>query len=72
MASRGITVNVVAPGVIAGRMADEAFPPEQLKAMVPAGRAGTPDEVAALVRFLCSEAAGYISGQVIGINGGMG
>ena len=72
MASRGITVNVVAPGVIQGAMADGAFPPEQIKAMVPAGRAGTPDEVAALVRFLCSGAAGYINGQVIGVNGGMG
>jgi 3-oxoacyl-[acyl-carrier protein] reductase len=71
MASRGITVNVVAPGVIQGRMADETFPAEQVKAMVPAGRAGTPDEVAALVRFLCSDAAGYINGQVIGIDGGM-
>ncbi len=72
MASRGITVNVVAPGVIHGRMADEAFAPEQIKAMVPAGRAGAPDDVAALVRFLCSDAAGYINGQVIGVNGGMG
>jgi 3-oxoacyl-[acyl-carrier protein] reductase len=72
MAARGITVNVVAPGVIAGRMADAAFPPEVIKQLVPAGRAGTPDEVAALVRFLCSDAAGYINGQVIGVNGGMG
>ena len=72
MGSRGITVNVVAPGVIRGRMADDNFAPEQVKAMVPAGRAGTPDEVAALVRFLCSDAAGYINGQVIGVNGGMG
>ena len=72
MASRGITVNVVAPGVIEGRMTGTTFPAEQVKAMVPAGRAGTPDEVAALVRFLCSDAAGYISGQVIGVNGGMG
>jgi 3-oxoacyl-[acyl-carrier protein] reductase len=72
MAARGITVNVVAPGVIAGRMADAAFPPDVVKQLVPAGRAGTPDEVAALVRFLCSDAAGYINGQVIGINGGMG
>ncbi len=72
MASRGITVNVVAPGVIAGRMADAAFPPDVVKQLVPAGRAGTPDEVAALVRFLCSDAAGYINGQVIGVTGGMG
>jgi 3-oxoacyl-[acyl-carrier protein] reductase len=72
MASRGSTVNVVAPGVIAGRMVDDSFAPEQVKSLVPAGRAGTPDEVAALVRFLCSDAAGYINGQVIGVNGGMG
>jgi 3-oxoacyl-[acyl-carrier protein] reductase len=72
MASRGITVNVVAPGVIAGRMAEASFDAAQIKAMVPAGRAGTPDEVAALVRFLCSDAAAYVNGQVIGVNGGMG
>jgi 3-oxoacyl-[acyl-carrier protein] reductase len=71
MASRGITANVVAPGVVAGRMADAAFPPEAVRQLVPAGRAGTPEEVAALVAFLCSEAAGYINGQVIGIDGGM-
>ena len=71
MASRGITVNVVAPGLIAGRMAQDSFAPEQIKQMVPAARAGKPEEVAALVRFLCSEEAGYITGQVIGVNGGM-
>ena len=71
MGSRGVTVNVVAPGVIAGQMTDELFPPEQLKAMVPAARVGAPEEVAALVAFLCSDAAGYINGQVIGIDGGM-
>jgi 3-oxoacyl-[acyl-carrier protein] reductase len=72
MASRGITVNVVAPGVIAGRMADAAFAPETIKQIVPAGRAGTPEEIAAVVRFLCSDEASYVTGQVIGVNGGMG
>ncbi|GAB2627365.1 3-oxoacyl-ACP reductase FabG [Novilysobacter erysipheiresistens] len=72
MASRGISVNVVAPGVIEGRMASEAFPPDLIKQTVPAGRAGRAEEVAALVGFLCSDVAGYINGQVIGINGGMG
>ncbi|KGI76728.1 3-oxoacyl-ACP reductase FabG [Oleiagrimonas soli] len=72
MASRGITANVVAPGVIAGRMSEALFAPEQIKAMVPAGRVGTPEDVAALVAFLCSAQAGYVNGQVIGVNGGMG
>ncbi len=71
LASRGVTVNVVAPGIIAGSMTENLFPEELIKQMVPARRAGSPEEVAALVGFLASEAASYISGQVIGVNGGM-
>lgn len=71
LASRGVTVNVVAPGIIAGSMTGDLFPEEQIRQMVPARRAGKPEEVAALVGFLASDAAGYISGQVIGVNGGM-
>lgn len=71
LASRGITVNVVAPGLIESPATRDSFKPEQIEALVPMKRAGTPEEVAALVSFLVSEQAGYISGQVIGINGGM-
>jgi 3-oxoacyl-[acyl-carrier protein] reductase len=71
LASRGITVNVVAPGIIASAMADGVFDKDAIARMVPAKRAGTPDEVAALVAFLAGPDAGYISGQVISINGGM-
>jgi 3-oxoacyl-[acyl-carrier protein] reductase len=71
LASRNITVNVVAPGIIASAMADRVFDQQAIRQMVPAQRAGTPEEVAALVAFLAGPDAGYISGQVISINGGM-
>jgi 3-oxoacyl-[acyl-carrier protein] reductase len=71
VASRGITVNTVAPGVIASPMSDETFSKETIDRLVPMKRPGRPDEVAALVSFLTSDRAAYISGQLISINGGM-
>ena len=70
LASRGITVNAVAPGFIATAMTDKV-PADAIERLVPMKRAGTPEEVAALVGFLASDAAAYISGQVISINGAM-
>jgi len=71
VATRGVTANVVAPGLIAGSMIQGLFDDEQVQRMVPMGRMGTPAEVAAVVCFLASEAASYVSGQIIGVNGGM-
>jgi 3-oxoacyl-[acyl-carrier protein] reductase len=71
LASRGITVNAVAPGIIATDMIEGAFDAEAIKSLVPMKRAGKPEEVADLVAFLASDSAAYISGQVISINGGM-
>ena len=73
ISGRGVTVNGVAPGFIETEMtADlpEAVREQYLR-LIPVGRMGTPGEVAALVAFLCSPAAGYITGQTIGINGGL-
>jgi 3-oxoacyl-[acyl-carrier protein] reductase len=71
VASRGITVNAVAPGIIATGMATERFDAATIANIVPMKRAGTADEVGALVAFLASEEAAYISGQVIAISGGL-
>ena len=71
VASRGITVNAIAPGIIASPLADAAFDAASIAQLVPAKRAGTPEEVAALAGFLASAEAGYITGQIISVNGGM-
>jgi len=71
LASRNITVNAVAPGIIAGAMSEAAFDAGAIASLVPMKRAGTPEEVAELVAFLASPKAGYITGQIISINGGI-
>jgi 3-oxoacyl-[acyl-carrier protein] reductase len=71
LASRGITVNTVAPGIIASPMSDSTFDKEAIDRLVPMKRAGKPEEVAAVVSFLVSEDAAYISGQLVSVNGGM-
>ena len=74
LASRGITCNVVAPGPIRTAMIEalSAERQEEMTAQVPMARMGTPEEVAALIAFLCSDAAGYITGAVIPVDGGLG
>ena len=71
LASRGVTVNAVAPGIIDSGMTSGLFDKEAIARLVPMKRPGRADEVAELVAFLASEKAGYISGQVISINGAM-
>lgn len=71
VAPRKVTVNAVAPGFIATDMTAD-LDQQELRKTIPAGRFGQPEEVAALVSFLCSDEAAYITGQVIEIAGGMG
>lgn len=70
VAPRNITVNAIAPGFIETDMTKE-LPVDELKKLIPVGRFGLPDEVAALVAFLASDDAAYITGEVININGGL-
>ncbi|HLU76291.1 MAG TPA: 3-oxoacyl-ACP reductase FabG [Burkholderiales bacterium] len=71
VASRGVTVNAVAPGVIASPGTDAAVSDAAVRSMVPMKRRGTPGEVAALIGFLASDQAGYITGQIISVSGGL-
>ena len=71
LASRRITVNCVAPGLIETEMLGEKLPLEEILKQIPLGRAGKPEEVAALVAYLFSEPAAYVTRQVFSINGGM-
>lgn len=70
VARAGITVNVVAPGFVATDMTGEV-PAELVKSLVPMRRMGTPEEIANVVRFLCSDESSYLTGQVIGVDGGL-
>lgn len=71
LATRGITVNVVAPGIISSNMTRDVFDSDAIANLVPMKRAGKPEDVSALVGFLASDSAAYITGQVISVNGGM-
>lgn len=70
LAKRNITVNCVAPGIIDTRMV-AGLPQDEIKRLIPMRRLGTPEEVAAVVAFLVSDEAGYVTRQVISVNGGM-
>jgi 3-oxoacyl-[acyl-carrier protein] reductase len=69
--SRGVTVNCVSPGIIATPMSAGIFDAAAIERLVPLQRAGSPEDVAGVVAFLASDAAGYITGQIIPVNGGM-
>ena len=71
VASRGITVNAVAPGIISSEMSNAVFDSDAIAKLVPMKRAGSADEVASLVAYLASPEAGYITGQIISVSGGL-
>lgn len=71
LATRGVTVNCVAPGLIDTPMSAGAFDPALIARLVPLGRTGSTDDVAAAVGYLASDAASYMTGQVVPVNGGM-
>jgi 3-oxoacyl-[acyl-carrier protein] reductase len=71
VASRGVTVNAVAPGLVETPATDQLFDADTIARLVPMKRAGAPSEIAGVVRFLVSDAASYLSGQIISVNGAM-
>lgn len=71
VATRGITVNAVAPGIIGTPMTEGLFDEKTIERLVPMNRMGLPEEVAAVVGFLVSEEASYVTGQIISVSGGM-